>query len=73
MQRRGVGVASLGVIAVGIFAGVEEQADDLAMPMLRGQGESCACANSTAAWRRAEERELGKAGTRENGGLTGWV
>lgn len=33
--------------------------------MLRGQGESCACAKSMAAWRRAGEREWGKAGARE--------
>ena len=39
MERGCVGVAADGVVAVGIFAGGEEDMDDLDVAILRGEGE----------------------------------
>src|SRR4051812_43936532 len=39
MQRGRMGMASHRIVAVGVLPGVEEQADDLRVAMLGGQGE----------------------------------
>ena len=39
VQRRRVRMVAFGIVAVGILAGVEQQANDLGMSVLRSQGE----------------------------------
>ena len=39
VERCGVAVVALGIVAVGIFAGIQQQADGFDVTVLRGKGE----------------------------------